>query len=93
MTHFAAKAPCADPAPGGKTELRGELLAALLGFFKQRYRRGAILVYFGKVGLGAVPLGQIALIQSFLGDHLQMGVVKPVAVFMEIADPGKDLPG
>ncbi len=57
--------------------------------FEKGDRRGAEVIHLFKIRLGTVPFGEITTIQALLGDDLQVGVVEPVAVFVEIADFGE----
>ncbi len=43
----------------------------------------------GQVLCAAVPFGNISQLISPLGQHLDMGVIKPVAVFMKITNLSK----
>jgi hypothetical protein len=56
---------------------------------EKRNRRRAQIVYPGKVRRRAIPLGKISLVQPLLGNHLDVSVVEPVAVFVKVADLGK----
>ena len=68
-------------------------MKAGLSGFEQRQGRRAEAVHFCKIFGSAISLGQIAVIKAFLRNDLEVGMVKPVTVFMEIPDKGKGFSG
>ena len=51
----------------------------------------AKLVHNGQLDSGTIAPELIPLGQALLGDDLEVGMIKPVAVFVKIAGPGESL--
>ena len=59
---------------------------------EQGHGPGAVPVDGFEIFGRAVAFVEVTLLQTRFGDHLQVGVVEPVAVFVEVANDGKWLP-